>query len=288
MTLYSDASRFAWGGSFHGAFPRCISDYWDHSSICYDITVKETLALANVLSSVKDSIQDSRVDVFVDSQALISAWERQGSRSPALFRALKQVFVVSSPLNVDLRLFYIPSVDNIADLPSRRISRQDAMLSSPLWDSVQSVFGRLNGHSVDLMALPSNVQHGLDGSPLPFFAPFPVPGCSGVNLFAQEFLNIMMVFFQICTFFPLLLSSLLFFAFFRALACHLLLLLRTFPQGNTGGLFCVLQLVILFFLLQKGLWALSLFHLKRGFPPIGLFPGIFGFLGYAPLSLFKG
>lgn len=187
VTLYSDASRFAWGGSFPGAFPRCISDYWDHSSISYDIAVKETLALANVLSSVKDSIRDSRVDVFVDSQALISAWERQGSRSPALFRALKQVFVVSSPLNVDLRLFYIPSADNIADLPSRRISRQDAMLSSPLWDSVQSVFGGLNGHSVDLMALPSNVQHGLDGSPLPFFAPFPVPGCSGVNLFAQDF-----------------------------------------------------------------------------------------------------
>jgi len=101
------------------------------------------LALANVLSSVKGSIRDSRVDVFVDSQALISACERQGSRSPALFRALKQVFVVSSPLNVDLRLFYIPSADNIADLPSRRILRQDVMLSSPLWDSLQSVFDGL-------------------------------------------------------------------------------------------------------------------------------------------------
>jgi len=187
VTLYSDASRFAWEGSFPGAFPRCISDYWDHSSISYDIAVKETLALVNVLSSVKDSIRDSRVDVFVDCQALISAWERKGSRSPALFRALKQFFVVSSPLNVDLRLFYIPSSDNIADLPSRRISRQDAMLSSPLWDSVQSVFGGLNGHSVDPMALPSNVQHALDGSPLPFFAPFPVPDCSGVYLFAQDF-----------------------------------------------------------------------------------------------------
>jgi len=143
VTLYSDASWFVWGGSFPGAFPRCISDYWDHSSISYDIAVKETLALANFLSSVKDSIGDSRVDVFVDSQALISAWELEGSRSPALFRALKQVFVVSSPLNVDLRLFYIPSADNIVDLPSRRILRQDVMLSSPLWDSLQSVFDGL-------------------------------------------------------------------------------------------------------------------------------------------------
>ena len=136
------------------------------------------------------------------------------------------------------------------------------------------------------MALPSNVHHGLDGSPLPFFGLFPVPSCSGVNQsFCQHFYQHRDGLFQIRTFFPLLFSSLLSFAFFRALACHLLLLFRTFPQGNTGGLFCVL--VILFFLLQKELWALSLFHLKGDFPPIGPFPGIFGFLGYAPLSLFK-
>lgn len=88
VTLYSDPSRFAWGGSFPGAFPCCISDVWDHPSISYHIAVQETLALANVLLSFKDSIRDSGVDVFVDSQALSSAWERQGSRSLALFRAL--------------------------------------------------------------------------------------------------------------------------------------------------------------------------------------------------------
>lgn len=187
ITLYSDASNFAWGGYFPGAWSGCISDYWDPNDFSNDIAVKETLALANVLSSFKDSIRDSRVDVFVDSQALISSWERQGSKSPALFRALKQVFFVSSPLNIDLRLFYVPSADNLADFPSRRLLRQDAMLSSVLWDSVQSAYGDKNGHSVDLMALPSNVRPGLDESPLPFFAPFPIPGCSGVNLFAQDF-----------------------------------------------------------------------------------------------------
>ena len=116
---------------------------------------------------------------------------------------------------------------------------------------------------------------------------FPVPGCSGVNLFVQDFSQYRDGPFSNPYVFPLLLSSLPSFAFFRALACHLLLLFRTFPQGNTGGLFCVLQLVILFFLLQKELWALSLFHLKGVFPPIGPFPGIFGFLGYVPPSLFN-
>ena len=42
------------------------------------------------------------------------------------------------------------------------------------------------GHSVDLMALPSNVQCDFSGQPLPFFSPYPTPGCAGVNVFAQH------------------------------------------------------------------------------------------------------
>ena len=36
------------------------------------------------------------------------------------------------------------------------------------------------------MALLSNVQSSISGSSLPFFSPFPVPGSSGVNVFAQS------------------------------------------------------------------------------------------------------
>lgn len=89
---------------------------------------------------------------------------------------------VSSPPNVDLSLFYAPSSENLADFPSRRLSRQDAMLSASLWHSVQVAYGGKNGHSVDLMALPSNFRLGLDGSPLHCFSPFPISDCSGVNL----------------------------------------------------------------------------------------------------------
>ena len=95
-------------------------------------------------------------------------------------------FSVSSPLNVDLRLLYVPSSRNLADCLLRHLSRKDASLSPSLWNSVQLAYGGANGHSVDLMALPSNVCPSLNGSPLPFFAPYPVPGCSGVNLFAQN------------------------------------------------------------------------------------------------------
>ena len=35
------------------------------------------------------------------------------------------------------------------------------------------------------MALPSNVQCSLDGSPFPFFSPYPTPGSFRINVFAQ-------------------------------------------------------------------------------------------------------
>lgn len=71
------------------------------------------------------------------------------------------------------------------DAPSRILSSQNAKLSPSAWSKVQAMFGGQFGHSVDLMALPSNVQCTLDGSPLPFFSPHPTPGSSGVNVFAQ-------------------------------------------------------------------------------------------------------
>lgn len=51
------------------------------------------------------------------------------------------------------------------------------------------MFGGQFGHSADLMALPSNVQCALDGSPLPFVSPHPTPGSSGVNVLAQLLAN---------------------------------------------------------------------------------------------------
>ncbi|KAK3730737.1 hypothetical protein QZH41_016113, partial [Actinostola sp. cb2023] len=47
-------------------------------------------------------------------------------------------------------------------------------------------FGGPSGHSIDLMALDSNTQDGKDGKPLPHFTPYPMPGSSGVDIFAQD------------------------------------------------------------------------------------------------------
>ena len=88
--------------------------------------------------------------------------------------------------NCFLRLILVPSVNNLADRSSRSLSLADSRLSVSFWKRLQDAFGGPNGHSVDLMALPSNVMRSSTGAMLPFFSPHPTPGCSGVNVFSQS------------------------------------------------------------------------------------------------------
>lgn len=94
-----DASFFAWAGVFnHDALPITIHDYWPSSQRHLDINAKEVLSLSNVLPSFLESISNSWVDVFTDSQVLFKAWKAQRGRSHSLISALKQIFSVFWPL----------------------------------------------------------------------------------------------------------------------------------------------------------------------------------------------
>ena len=64
-------------------------------------------------------------------------------------------------LNIELHLTFVPSFQNQADAPSRRLTLQDAKLCPSLWVVVQELYGGEDGHSVDLMARPSNAQSDL-------------------------------------------------------------------------------------------------------------------------------
>ena len=180
IQLYSDSSSYAWGGTIlsQGVLNANIHDYWDESTMPRDITAKETLALGNVIYAFADRIRNSWVDAFVDSQVLIRAWNSQRSRSHTLTAALKTLFQAIMDLNIDLHLYYVTSHENPADAPSRRLSLQDSKLAPALWSLVQRLYGGIKGHSIDLMARPSNVQSSLTGHPLPFFSECPLLQCA--------------------------------------------------------------------------------------------------------------
>ena len=185
VCLCSDASNSGWGGVVYLAddHPTTVRGPWGNHERSAPIVVRETLALVYTLNAVADKLVNARLDCYVDSMTLIQAWQRQGSRSPALTLALKELFIrVTLRYNFTVTLHHIPGAINPADFPSRILSDLDCSLTLTAWQQIQRAYGP---HTVDLMALPANVLPDTSGQPLKFFSPFPVQGAAGVNVFAQ-------------------------------------------------------------------------------------------------------
>ena len=144
--------------------------------------MKETKALFNTLESLLSSTHNARIDAFVD-KSLLYSWERQVSKSSAISDILKDMFSFTMSRNLSLNLMYVLSKDNPADAPSQSLSDLDCSLSLAAWHQVDTAFGP---HTIDLMALPFNVQADRAGRPLRFFAPLPCPQAAGINVFAQD------------------------------------------------------------------------------------------------------
>ena len=130
FVMYTDASSYRWAGVLNPtAVHLYASDYWPVKILSSDIAVKEALALSNALSSFDATIKDTRVDVYADSSALFHAWNSQYARSHAFSDAMKSIFEALMSTNCILRLFHVPSANNLADQPSRSLSLADSRLS---------------------------------------------------------------------------------------------------------------------------------------------------------------
>lgn len=138
-----------------------------------DITTREDFAVDKVLRAFKDLVKDCRVDVMIDNLAVMYVWNNQAGKSRYLNNAIKALFFTTMDLNILLHMLYVPSQENPADAPSRRLSSLDYTLASEIWNEVQLRLGGEQGHSCDLMALDSNAMSDRLGRPLPHFTPYP-------------------------------------------------------------------------------------------------------------------
>lgn len=146
------------------------------------IIVKEIQALRLMLENLPHRSENTRVDVSVGNEALVSSWENQVSKSPEVSDVMKSIFQFSLSRNLCLSLQYVPSRSNPAYSPSRTLADLDASLDIVPWNLVDSTFGP---HTIDLMALPSNVKLDHSRRPLRFFSPFPCVQAQGANVFSQ-------------------------------------------------------------------------------------------------------
>ena len=184
VSFYADASNSGWGAVVlpHNGTPITLRDYWQPNQIGQPIMVKEALALLNALSAVAPSLVNSRVDARTDNSALLHVWANQGGKHSLVNAIIKSIFQLTLRHNISLTRCHSPSKGKLADAPSRVLSAADCMLANCFWVSLEVRWGP---HSVDLMALDSNVHNGGDGKPLRHFSPWPTPGSDGVNIFAQ-------------------------------------------------------------------------------------------------------
>ena len=184
VKIYSDASNTGWGGILlrENAAHTEMRGYWDVSERQLPISARESLALLRVLENLPAEYANARLDVLSDSQVLIGSWERQVSACETSSDILKRIFEVSSSKNLDINLFFVPSKENLADKPSRAMSDLDATLARDVWLRIDHSFGP---HTIDLMALPSNVMQDRSGRPLRFFSPTPCNQAAATNVFAQ-------------------------------------------------------------------------------------------------------
>ena len=166
LTLFSDAYFSGWGACLKlpGEAPIEARGYWDETSRGYHIAAKETRALFNAVQCLLDQSFNARVDVFVDNKVLLNSWQKQISKSLIISDTLKDLFLFTMAHNLSLSLHYVPSHLNPADQPSRVSSDLDCTLSQDMWKRIDTTFGP---HTIDLMALPSNVRHNRSGNPLP-------------------------------------------------------------------------------------------------------------------------
>ena len=191
LKIASDASGSGWGGCIVSPPPEVnITDYWTPQEQSWDICLKEAVALERTLLAVQDRVVNARVDALVDNMVVVQAWVHQGKRSLPLSRVLKSLFFTTVRLNLSLRLTYIPTDENPADGPSRRLSMGDWKLHPAIWQIVQDRFGGVSGHSCDFMALDSNAMTDGHGNVLPHFTPGPSPKSSGTNFFCSRFILI--------------------------------------------------------------------------------------------------
>lgn len=92
VSIYTDSSGFRYGACVRlGEEDLVLGDYWSENDV-RPIHVKEADAILRALMSLSSMVQDSRVDVYTDSMAVIGSWNSQGKRCKELNDIIKDVF----------------------------------------------------------------------------------------------------------------------------------------------------------------------------------------------------
>ena len=161
-----------------GAVNINICDYWQPRIIVINIASKETLALNNVLQPFGDIVRNSWVGAPVHILFLTSmfCFALGTCVVPVPISWVPLLSVYLNLLSVASKLIYMFTLflvlRTLRTLPLVVSVFKDRSLSPVIWSFVRDLIGSPKGHSIDLVALTSNVQTDSFGNPLPVIASF--------------------------------------------------------------------------------------------------------------------
>jgi hypothetical protein len=137
ISLSADSSGFKWGATTEvNGVTREFGDYWESPVLDMDICAKEAMALFHLLQSIFDDLWDKRMDVLIDNEGLVLAWNGLRATAPRLTSVLWEIFMLALEMNFLLRLTWVLSECNPSDAPSRKIDLTDSKLVPELREGV--------------------------------------------------------------------------------------------------------------------------------------------------------
>jgi hypothetical protein len=176
--LWTDASTLGWGGSVarrHALAP--AAGFWSPDEFPLHITLKELVAVRLSVQHFLPVLTGHRVLLHEDNMAVVWILTNWVSRSPALMRELRALWLLLDANDIILHPQYIRSADNfIADAASRLAASGDYVLRRRYFDHIMRVWGWC---TIDAFASPATAQ-------LPrYWSRAPTAGAEAADAFAQ-------------------------------------------------------------------------------------------------------
>lgn len=153
IRLTTDASDEGWGCLFEDHVSG--ADRWSPETAGLHINDKELRAVHQALRLHQQQIRNRRVLILCDNTTVCHLLNTGTTRSTALLAPLRRVWDFLLSNNIDFHARYIPSAQNPADAPSRRVDAYGQQLCPNLFQTINRRWGP---HQVDRFADSANAQ----------------------------------------------------------------------------------------------------------------------------------
>ena len=152
FSISTDASNFAGGIHFNG---ENTTFYWKDNNLEKPIHIKEAEAVKIALDQYKHKLKGKTVLLQVDNTAVVSCFQF-GSKDKILNRIILDCAEIAIDHHFKIEIVWVPTSEQLADEPSRLLTKAEAELLPSVIDSVENVIELK--FTLDLFATKNNAK----------------------------------------------------------------------------------------------------------------------------------